>query len=55
MKKLLILFVLLTMTSVRATAAEVEFTAPPVPDMGAEFLEEQPDSLLEGFLSICKD
>ena len=55
MKKLLVLLILLTMTSVRATAAEMEFKAPPVPDIGAEFLEEQPDSLTEGFLSICEE
>lgn len=55
MKKLLIVLLLLCITVTPVTAAEMEFTAPPVPESGEELLPYAPETFSEGLQSILQE
>ena len=55
MKKVIVLILLLCFATCKASAAELNFTAPPVPEVGEEFLIGEPENFLDGLRSILKE
>lgn len=54
MKRIIILFLLLMLGGIHASAAELDYTAPPVPESGEEFLYKEPESFGDGLRTIIR-
>ena len=55
MKKIIVLILILCFAGGKAVAAELNFTAPSVPEMGEEFLTEEPENFLSGLRMILRN